>query len=301
MFTGKLFQLSSFGDVLDISVRRECAFAFAGKVPSRVSPRLVACGKPLHISQALKEEGICGMIVPPDLADSVPAEYGLALSANPMADLLQIQAELAAEGSGQWEDFPSEIHPSAIIKPGAVVADRNVVIGEGVVIHSNAVICERTIIGAHSTIGPGTVVGTDAFEVDTTTTPQRIVPQSGGVRIGSHVDVQAKCTIVRATFGGFTELGDETKFDCQVHFAHDSRTGKRVHIAACAEISGRVEFDDDVFVGPNVSITNGCKIGKGAFITIGSVVTRDVPEDGHVTGNFAVEHKKWLKFVSSVR
>lgn len=301
MFTGKLFHLSDYVGHQDLAVQRDCAFAFVGKIPTRISPRLVACSKPAHVSEALTEDGICGMIVPPDLADLVPANYGLAVAKEPMKALLAIQTSLAKDESGQWTGFPTEVHPDAIIMRGAIVADRNVIIGEGTVIHPNAVVCERTIIGRNSSIGPGAVIGTDAFEVDATTTPQRIVPQSGGVRIGNNVDIQAKCTVVRATFGGFTELGDETKFDCQVHFAHDSKTGRRVHIAACAEISGRVEFEDDVFVGPNVSITNGCRIGRGAFITIGSVVTRDVPEGARVTGNFAVEHKKWLKFVSSIR
>jgi len=241
------------------------------------------------------------MIVPSDLAEQVPDHFGLAISPTPMADLLKIQTVLADEGSGQWESFPSRIHPSVRIMPGAVVAEKNVILESGVIIHPNAVICERTIIGENSSIGPGAVIGTDAFEVDTTTSPYQIVRQTGGVMIGKNVDIQAKCTVVRATFGGFTEIGDETKFDCQVHFAHDSRAGRRVQIAACAEISGRVNIEEDVFIGPNVSITNGCTIGKGAFVTIGAVVTRDVPPDGRVTGNFAIEHKKWLKFVSSIR
>lgn len=301
MFTRKLFGLSSFSGAAPFDILRDCEFAFVGKVPTKVSPRLVACAKAAHIKEALSEDGICGMIVTEEVVDLVPANLGLAVSASPMQALFAIQRILASPGSGQWEDFESRIHPQATVMEGAVVASQNVLIEEGVVIHPNAVICERSIIGKNSSIGPGTVVGTDAFEVDTTTSPYRIVPQSGGVRIGSHVDIQAKCTLVRSTFGGFTEIGDETKFDCQVHFAHDSRTGKRVQIAACAEISGRVDIEDDVFVGPNVSITNGCRIGRGSFVTIGAVVTRDVPEDGHVTGNFAIDHKKWLKFISTVR
>ncbi|RJT22570.1 hypothetical protein D5I55_12055 [Chakrabartia godavariana] len=301
MFTGHLFNLRDFTNIPGLGLQRDCQFAFVGKIPTRVEPRLVACGKASHISEALNEHGICGLIVPHELEELVPPQYGLALSAEPMAALMQIQTVLAREGSGQWQDFDTRIHPDAIIKTGAIIAERNVVIGNGTTVHPGAIICERSIIGENCSIGPGAVIGTDAFEVDTTTDPQRIVPQSGGVQIGNHVDIQAKCTVVRATFGGFTELGDETKFDCQVHFAHDSRTGRRVHIAACAEISGRVYFEDDVFVGPNVSITNGCRIGAGSFITIGSVVTRDVHPGGHVTGNFAVDHKKWLKFVGSVR
>lgn len=301
MFTERLFQLSSFSDRIPMVVERECEFSYVGKIPTRLEPRLVACTNEGHILQAVGAVGVCGMIVPNALRSKVPKSFGLATSNAPLATLFAIQADLAAMPEGQWKSFTTCIHPQATIMPGAVVAPKDVIIDEGVIIHPNAVICPRTIIGKNSTIGPGTIVGTDAFEVDTTSEPRRVLPQSGGVRIGQNVDIQAKCTIVRATFGGFTEIGDETKFDCQIHFAHDCRAGKRVRIAACAEISGRVDIADDAFIAPNVSISNGCSIGKGAFVTIGSVVTRDVPDGARVTGIFAIEHVKWLEFMRSIR
>lgn len=39
-----------------------------------------------------------------------------------------------------------------------------------------------------------------------------------------------------------------------------------------------IEIDDDVWIGANVSVTDGVKIGKGSIIAAGSVVTKDVPE-----------------------
>lgn len=41
---------------------------------------------------------------------------------------------------------------------------------------------------------------------------------------------------------------------------------------------GSVEIDDYVFVGPRAIILPGVKIGKGAVVAAGAVVTKDVPE-----------------------
>ena len=120
------------------------------------------------------------------------------------------------------------------------------------------------------------------------------------MQLDDGVEILSKCTVVRATFGGFTRIGRDTKLDCQVHVAHDCVVGERVRIAACAELSGRVDVGDDAFVGPNVSISNGLTIGPRAFVTLGSVVVRNVDPDQRVTGHFALPHKNWLRFIKSI-
>ena len=46
-----------------------------------------------------------------------------------------------------------------------------------------------------------------------------------------------------------------------------------------------VIIEDDVWIGPNVTILKGVQIGAGAFIEAGSLVTRDVPAGARVLGN----------------
>jgi acyl-[acyl carrier protein]--UDP-N-acetylglucosamine O-acyltransferase len=301
MFTGKLFQISDFAESASLSVGRDFGFAFAGKVGTTLSGRIVACSTKSHLEAALDHNGIAGVIVTPENEQLLPFGFCYALSDNPVAALNIIQRALAQNSSGQWETFSSRVHETVVVYPGAYIAPHDVLIEEGVTVFPNAVILPRSVIGKWSSIGPGVIVGTDAFEVDISSVPRRILAQSGGVKIGANVEIQANCTIVRATFGGFTELGDETKLDCQVHVAHDCKLGRKVRIAACAELSGRVTVGDDAFIAPNVSIANGVKIGEKAHVSIGSVVTRDVADGQKVTGNFAVEHSKWLSFVRSIR
>jgi acetyltransferase-like isoleucine patch superfamily enzyme len=46
-----------------------------------------------------------------------------------------------------------------------------------------------------------------------------------------------------------------------------------------------VVIEDDVWIGPNVTILKGVRIGAGAFVEPGALVTRDVPPRARVLGN----------------
>ncbi len=46
-----------------------------------------------------------------------------------------------------------------------------------------------------------------------------------------------------------------------------------------------VVIEDDVWIGPNATILKGVRIGAGAFIEAGALVTRDVPPRARVLGN----------------
>ena len=46
-----------------------------------------------------------------------------------------------------------------------------------------------------------------------------------------------------------------------------------------------VVIEDDAWIGPNATILKGVRIGAGAFVEAGSVVSRDVPARARVMGN----------------
>ncbi len=46
-----------------------------------------------------------------------------------------------------------------------------------------------------------------------------------------------------------------------------------------------VIIEDGVWIGPNATILKGVRIGEGAFIEAGSLVTRDVPPRARILGN----------------
>jgi acetyltransferase-like isoleucine patch superfamily enzyme len=46
-----------------------------------------------------------------------------------------------------------------------------------------------------------------------------------------------------------------------------------------------IVIEDDVWIGPNATILKGVRIGSGAFIEPGSLVTRDVAPRSRIGGN----------------
>ena len=301
MFTGQTIDLLTLANGSGFKVERDCQLSYIGKVPSTLPRRFVPCNAAHHIDAALELDGIVGIVTTPDNAHCVPEHLGLLIADAPVAAALELHEKLCGMDDFLWCSFESRIHPTATIHPTAIIAEHDVDIGAHTTIGPGAIIMPRTVIEDDCVVGPGSVIGCDAFEVNTHTAPSRILSQAGGVHLHKNVEILAKCTIVRATFGGFTTLGEATKLDCQVHVAHDCNIGQNVRIAACAEVSGRVFIGDHSFIGPNCSISNGLTLGQKCHVTIGAVVVRDVPDNGRVTGNFAVDHRKHIAHIKQIR
>ncbi|TXL73679.1 bifunctional UDP-N-acetylglucosamine diphosphorylase/glucosamine-1-phosphate N-acetyltransferase GlmU [Vineibacter terrae] len=144
------------------------------------------------------------------------------------------------------------IGPNTLFGPGVTV-------GDGVTIHGFCHI-EEAVIGARSTVGPFARV-------------------RGGTRIGREVHV-----------GNFIELkntalGDGAKAN-HVSYLGDGTVGERVNIGAgtiFVNYDGygkwRTVVGDDAFIGSNSSLVAPVRVGRGANVTAGSVVTADVAAD----------------------
>jgi sugar O-acyltransferase (sialic acid O-acetyltransferase NeuD family) len=81
-------------------------------------------------------------------------------------------------------------------------------------------------------------------------------------------------------------------FHCNIYsyVAHDCVIGDYVTFAPGVRCNGRVEIADYAYIGTNAVIREGAKekplrIGKGAVVGMGSVVTKDVPDGITVIGN----------------
>jgi acetyltransferase-like isoleucine patch superfamily enzyme len=160
--------------------------------------------------------------------------------------------------------------PSAALRPSDLAP--------GLLLGDDVLIGEGTIIGGHAIIHPGVRIG-------------------AGARIGDHAQVRDGARI-----GAGTTIGSFTSVDPGVEI------GDRTSIQTRCYITGGTVIEDDVFVGPGVTLTNdntmdrhdaayelrgallrrGCRIGGGvticpgvevgeeAFVAAGAVVTRDV-------------------------
>jgi UDP-3-O-[3-hydroxymyristoyl] glucosamine N-acyltransferase len=111
-----------------------------------------------------------------------------------------------------------------------------------------------------------------------------MMPHLGGVEIENNVVIGANNTIVAGTINP-TRIGENTKFDDHVHFAHNCIAGKSCFITACAQFSGSIVLGDRVWIGPNSSLFQGIQIGDDAIVGIGAVVLKDVLEGEIIIGN----------------
>jgi acetyltransferase-like isoleucine patch superfamily enzyme len=95
--------------------------------------------------------------------------------------------------------------------------------------------------------------------------------------------------------GSFSSIGDRTQIHCgkrvtignYVLIAWEVNIIENDYHSAGAKIPGikPITIDDEVWVGAKAIITKGVRIGKGAIIAAGSVVTKNVPPFTLVGGN----------------
>jgi len=71
------------------------------------------------------------------------------------------------------------------------------------------------------------------------------------------------------------------------HIAHDCIVGNRNVVANGATLGGHVTIEDDVIVGGLVGIHQFVRIGTGAILGAGSMVSMDVPPYCNATGDRA--------------
>jgi UDP-3-O-[3-hydroxymyristoyl] glucosamine N-acyltransferase len=294
-------RLSQLTDVVSMNILRDGEFGSLGLLSHDADNMLVGFYDPDYFDQLVGNDHVTCVITNPDLAPRLPSHLAVAVCDDPKTIFYQIHSYLFNQTDFYWTDFDSDISPEAIVHERAYVAPKNVRIGKGTIIEPNVTILERSIIGEDVVIRSGAVIGGEGFEPKYVGGKHIIVPHAGGVLLHNRVEIQANTHVARSVFGGFTELGEDTKVDALVHIAHNVRIGCRCEIAACAMIGGSAIIGDDVFIGPNASISSEIRIGNGAFVTLGAVVTRDVPDGQRVSGNFAIEHSRFISFIKSIR
>lgn len=162
-----------------------------------------------------------------------------------------------------WLSADTRLSPDVTLGP-------NVRFGPGVTVESNvrinafcdiegAHIAEGAIIGPFARIRPGSEVGQDAH-------------------IGNFVELKAT-TMGRGAkanhlaYLGDSEIGAGSNIGAGTIFVNYDGYGKH-----------RTLVGPDAFVGSNTSLIAPVKIGKGANVTAGSVITEDVPDEALAFG-----------------
>ena len=191
----------------------------------------------------------------------------------------------------------SEISSRAIISDKVDIAENNVVIEDDVIIEPYVTIYSNVVIKKGSIIRSGARIGSEGFEFMRDKSGKIIsVKHHGGVIIERDVEIQANTCIDKGLFPwDDTIIGERTKIDNLVQIAHGVKIGRDVLIAAQSNIGGRTEILDNTWIGLSATVINGITIGRNARVNMGAVVTKPVQDGEAVTGNFAIEHKKFIE------
>src|ERR1035441_532915 len=219
------------------------------------------------------------------------------------------------------------IHATAVIDPTAEIGEgahigAYVVIGPGVKLgphatllphvvlypgvqagshffaHAHAVVRENCELGDNVTLENGVIIGADGFGFAKNEAGHwEKIPQSGPVRIGSRVDVQANATIDRATVGA-TEIGDGAKIDNLVQVGHGSRVGNDTLLCAQTGLAGSSVIGNNVILAGQVGIAGHCTVGDGVILTAQSAVSHDIPAGKMISGSPGFDNRIWLRAVA---
>ena len=223
--------------------------------------------------------------------------------------------------------YPAGVHSTAVIDPTAeigkeahigayVVVGPNVRIGDhatllphvvlypGVKVgdhffaHAHAVVREGCELGDHVTLENGAIVGADGFGFSKNEKGEwEKIPQSGPVRLGDRVDVQANACVDRATVGS-TEIGDGSKIDNLVQVGHGSKVGQNTLICAQTGLAGSSVIGNNVILAGQTGIAGHCSVGDGVILTAQSAVSHDVPAGKMISGSPGFDNRVWLRAVT---
>jgi UDP-3-O-[3-hydroxymyristoyl] glucosamine N-acyltransferase len=182
----------------------------------------------------------------------------------------------AVIGSGTRLGQRCQIHAN-------VVVGRDCVLGDDVVLHPGVVLYDRTVVGNRVTVHARAVLGSDGFGYRFQEGRHVKVPHLGSVEVGDDVEIGAGTTIDRGTFQA-TRIGEGTKIDNLVQFAHNCRIGRHNLIVSQVGIAGSSATGDYVVLAGQVGISDHVTIHDGAVIGARSAVNNDVPAGQRVLG-----------------
>ena len=245
---------------------------------------------------------VSALITTEELVERLKDKYGVIISKNPRADYFKLHNMLSNRDDYKRREFNTTIGEGCKISKLASISDKNVVIGNNVTIEEFVVIRENTVIGDNSIIRAGVILGGEGFEYKRTDGIIMNVNHCGGVIIGNNVEIQYNSCIDKALYTwDNTVIGDYSKLDDLVHIEHGVKIGERCLIASRSTFGGRTIIGNDSWVGLGAIISNGLKLGDKVSISLGAVVTKNLYDGEKVSGNFAINHDKFIEFIKSIR
>lgn len=251
--------------------------------------------------ESLKDKATM-IITTPEIAKQIKGR-GVCISDNPRVAFFRLHNYLIRSNDYRVsQEFKTIIGEGCQISDMSSIATKNVKIGNNVTIEEFVSIKENTIIGDNTFIGAGTVIGGEGYEFKRLPNNEVLsVKHKGWTKIGDNVEIHYNSCIDKAIYPwDATIIGDYCRIDNLVHVAHAVKLEQAVFLVAGSLLGGRTVIKENTWVGVGTTISNGLTIGKDSRVNIGAVVTRSIDENSSVTGNFAIDHDKFIKFIKSI-
>lgn len=247
-------------------------------------------------------KSISCVITTKEMAGKIPESVGVIISEVPRIDFFNLHNKLIDKKEYKREDFETEIGENCSISPTAIINNKNVKIGNNVVIEEYVIIREHTTIKDNCIIRANTVIGGEGYEFKRYDNKTIGVAHIGGVIIEENAEIQYSACVDKAIYPwDNTIIGEYSRIDNLVHIAHAVKVGKRCFITSKTTIGGRTIIGDDCWFGIGATVSNGLIIGNNSSVSLGAVVTRSLKENSKVSGNFAIDHNKYIDFIKSIR
>ncbi len=186
-----------------------------------------------------------------------------------------------------------KIHQTALVDPGAELdADVEVgaysVIGPRVRVGKGTRIKSHVVLEGNTTVGEGNTVFQFA-SVGSVPQDLKYRGEDSQLVIGHYNTIREFVSINPGTTGGgmVTRIGDRNLLMMYCHIAHDCILGSHNIIANGATLGGHVVIEDYVIVGGLVGVHQFVKVGTGAILGAGSMVSKDIPPYCNATGDRA--------------
>jgi bifunctional UDP-N-acetylglucosamine pyrophosphorylase / glucosamine-1-phosphate N-acetyltransferase len=178
--------------------------------------------------------------------------------------------------------------------PETVVIDPDVIAGEDTIIEPGVQLLGKTKIGARCTVRTGSVLTDAVLGDDVTVEPHCVVAQSrldDRVIIGPFARLRPNNHLkADSRIGNFVELkkstiGEGTKA-MHLSYLGDAKIGTKANIGAgtiTCNYDGFHKYPttigNKVFIGSDSALIAPVRIGDGAYVAAGSVITENIPAD----------------------
>ena len=277
---------------------------------------------PRYRSQFVQTRAAAVVVRREDVDDSPTASL---VSDNPYADYARMAAVIhppptLAPGvdAAAVIAATAEVSPTAHIAANVSIGDRsvigdNVYVGPGSVIGpdcsvgndcrliANVTLVRDVSLGLRSILHPGVVIGADGFGNAMTPDGWVKVPQLGGVRIGSDVEIGANTTVDCGAIDD-TVIEDGVRIDNLCMIAHNVHIGAHTAIAAMTGISGSTTIGKRCLFAGQAGVVGHITICDDVVVSGKAVVSKDITEPGVYAASFTAEPaREWSRKVARFR